>query len=49
MKENQEVSITFRLSERDKAQLQTIAKAKDLSLSQLVRQAVKEYLKEAAQ
>lgn len=49
MRENQETSITFRLSERDKAQLQAIAKAKDLSLSQLARLAVKEYLKGAAQ
>ena len=45
MRENQETSITFRLSERDKEQLQAIAKEKDLSLSQLVRMAVKEYLK----
>ena len=37
-------SITFRLSEEEKAELMQIAASKDIPLSQLVREAVRAYL-----
>lgn len=37
-------SITFRLSEEEKAELMQIAANKDIPLSQLVREAVRAYL-----
>lgn len=41
-----DVTITFRLSESEKKQLVAKAAAKDIPVSQLVREAVKKYLKE---
>lgn len=41
-----DVSITFRLKESEKAALVAIAAAKDVPVSQLVREAVKKLLKE---
>lgn len=53
MRDNKEATITFRLSEQEKAQLWAIAERKDSSLSQLVRHCVHYYLtmhqEEAAQ
>ena len=40
------VTITFRLRESEKAALEAIAAAKDVPVSQLVREAVKKLLKE---
>lgn len=37
-------SITFRLSEEEKADLMRIAAEKDVPLSQLVREAIRSYL-----
>ncbi len=37
-------SITFRLSEEEKAELMRIAAEKDIPLSQLVRESVRAYL-----
>lgn len=39
-------TITFRLSGEEKAQLEARAKIKDIPVSQLVREAIREYLKE---
>lgn len=36
------VSITFRLSEAEKEKLEVIAKKKDIPVSQLIREAVRE-------
>ena len=37
-------SISIRLSEEEKERLQKIAKEQDLTLSQLIRRAIKEFL-----
>lgn len=42
-----DVSITFRLRESEKEQLMAIAANKDVPVSQLIREAVKKYLKES--
>ena len=39
-------TITIRLSEQDKTQLEAIAERKDIPISQMVREAIKEYIKE---
>lgn len=39
-------SITFRLSEEEKAQLMSIAANKDIPVSQLIREAVRAYIKD---
>ena len=49
MKDNKDVSITIRIQEQEKESLKAIAKSKGVSLSQLVREAVKEYAEGAAQ
>lgn len=41
-----DVSITFRLRESEKEILAHLAAAKDVPVSQLIREAVKQYLKE---
>ena len=41
--------ITFRISEADKKQLETLAATKDVPVAQLIREAIKNLLKEAAQ
>lgn len=37
-------SVTFRLSEAEKARLEDIAKEKDIPVSQLIREIIREYL-----
>ncbi len=37
-------TITFRLSEEEKAQIEQIAIANDLSVSQVIRKAIREFL-----
>ena len=39
-------SITLRISEQEKEQLMAIAASKDVPLSQLIREAVRKYIKE---
>ena len=39
-----DVSITLRISEQEKEELKRLAGYKDLSVSQVVRQAIKQYL-----
>lgn len=41
-----ESKITFRLSEADKTKLMRIAADKDIPVSQLIREAIKTFLKE---
>lgn len=41
-----DVSITFRLKESEKTELMAIAAAKDVPVSQLIRESIKKYLKE---
>lgn len=46
MKQLKEATVTFRITEQEKAQLQEIAARKDVAVSKLVRDLIKEYLKE---
>lgn len=47
MKENKDRRITFRLETKDINQLAEISKEKDVSMSEVVRDAVKEAIKNA--
>ena len=40
------VSITIRINEEEKQQIAAIAKAQDLSMSQAIRRAIREYIAE---
>lgn len=40
-------TIGLRISEQEKAQLEIVAAKKDIPLSQLIREAIREFLKEA--
>lgn len=46
MKQLKEATVTFRVTEQEKAQLQEIAARKDIALSKLIRNLVQEFLKE---
>lgn len=39
-----DTKITFRLNEREKKELELIAKSKEIPVSQMIREAVKQYL-----
>ena len=39
-------AIAFRLTEQEKATLETIAAKKDIPVSQLIREAIRNYIKE---
>lgn len=40
-------TIAFRMSETEKRQLEACAKSKDIPVSQLIREAIRNYLKES--
>lgn len=46
MKKNKEASITFRLTPQEKEVFMSAAEERDIPISQLIRVAVREYLKE---
>ena len=41
-----DTNITFKLSESEKALIKKVAAKRDIPMSQLIREAIKEYLKE---
>ena len=49
MRENKDATLSFRLTEQEKAQLVAIAEKQDIAVSKLIRGIVKEYLEGAAQ
>lgn len=46
MKELKEATITFRISEQEKAQLVQIAEDRDVTMSKLVRDVIKTFIQE---
>ena len=45
MKDTKDTTITIRITEQEKAQLKAIAARKDVPMSQLIRELVREYIK----